>query len=83
MLTNSIKDIATDVINYAMYHRAQIAQHVNRASGTPAVTDYIVYQREFQKQNKLKNTTSSGLYFLVDAAFIYMILRKVFLDVFL
>ena len=49
MLTNSIKDIATDVINYAMYHRTQIAQQVKRANRTPAITDYIVYQREFQK----------------------------------
>ena len=47
--TNSIKDIATHIINHAAYHRAQIAQHVKRANGTPAVTDYIVYQREFQK----------------------------------
>ena len=47
--TNSIKDIATHVINHAAYHRAQIAQHVKRANGTPAVTDYIVYQREFLK----------------------------------
>lgn len=47
--TNSIKDIATHVINHAAYHRAQIAQHVKRANGTPAVTDYIVYQRKFLK----------------------------------
>ena len=47
--TNSIKDIVTHVINHAAYHRAQIAQHVKSANGTPAVTDYIVYQREFQK----------------------------------
>lgn len=46
---NSIKDIATHVINHAAYHRAQIAQHVKRANGNPAVTDYIVYQRELQK----------------------------------
>jgi uncharacterized damage-inducible protein DinB len=62
MLTNSIKDIATDVINYAMYHRTQIAQQVKRANRTPAITDYIVYQREFQKQNKLKTTTSGCPY---------------------
>jgi uncharacterized damage-inducible protein DinB len=46
---NSIKDITTHVINHSTYHRAQIAQHIKRANGTPAVTDYIVYQREFQK----------------------------------
>jgi len=49
VFTNTIKDIATHVINHAAYHRAQIAQHVKRANGTPAITDYIVYQREFQK----------------------------------
>ncbi len=47
--TNSIKDIATHVINHAAYHRAQIAQHVKRANGIPAITDFIVYQRELQK----------------------------------
>ena len=47
--TNSIKDIVTHVINHATYHRAQIAHHVKHANGTPAITDYIVYQREFQK----------------------------------
>lgn len=47
--TNSIKDIVTHVINHAAYHRAQIAQHVKRANGIPAITDYIVYQREKQK----------------------------------
>ncbi len=47
--TNSIKDIATHVINHAAYHRAQIAQHVKRANGIPAITDYIIYQRELQK----------------------------------
>ena len=46
---NSVKDIVTQVINHSTYHRAQIAQHVKRANGTPAVTDYIVYQRSFQK----------------------------------
>jgi len=46
---NSIKDIATHVINHSTYHRAQIAQYVKRANGIPAVTDYIVYQRSFQK----------------------------------
>jgi uncharacterized damage-inducible protein DinB len=49
MFTNTIKDIATHVINHSTYHRAQIAQHVKRANGTPAVTDYIAYQRELQK----------------------------------
>jgi len=46
---NSVKDITTHVINHSTYHRAQIAQYVKKANGTPAVTDYIVYQRPFQK----------------------------------
>jgi uncharacterized damage-inducible protein DinB len=49
MFNNSIKDICSHVISHSTYHRAQIAQHVKRANGIPAVTDYIVYQRELQK----------------------------------
>jgi uncharacterized damage-inducible protein DinB len=45
---NSIKDICSHVINHSTYHRAQIAKIIKRAEGTPAVTDYIVYQRELQ-----------------------------------
>jgi uncharacterized damage-inducible protein DinB len=45
---NSLKDILTHLINHSTYHRAQIAQLVKRAGGIPAVTDYIVYQRELQ-----------------------------------
>jgi uncharacterized damage-inducible protein DinB len=45
---NSLKDILTHLINHSTYHRAQIAQLVKRAGGNPAVTDYIVYQREPQ-----------------------------------
>ncbi len=45
---NSLKDIITHVLNHSTYHRAQIAQIVRRADGQPAVTDYIVYQRELQ-----------------------------------
>jgi uncharacterized damage-inducible protein DinB len=46
---NSIKDIITHLINHSTYHRAQIAQIVKRANGAPAITDYILYQRSFQK----------------------------------
>ena len=46
---NSLKDIVTHIINHSTYHRAQIAQIVKRSEGTPAVTDYIVYQRELQR----------------------------------
>lgn len=45
---SSIKDIATQILNHSTYHRAQIALLVRQANGTPAVTDYIVYQRELQ-----------------------------------
>lgn len=46
---NSLKDIITHVLNHSTYHRAQIAQIVRRSEGIPAVTDYIVYQRELQR----------------------------------
>jgi uncharacterized damage-inducible protein DinB len=46
---NTIKDIVVHVINHSTYHRAQIAQLVKQSGGEPAKTDYIVYQREFQK----------------------------------
>jgi uncharacterized damage-inducible protein DinB len=47
--TNKIKDILIHVINHSTYHRAQIASLIRQAGGEPAITDYIVYQREFQK----------------------------------
>jgi len=47
--TNSVKDIITHVINHSTYHRAQIAQLIRQSGGEPAKTDYIVYQRQFQK----------------------------------
>lgn len=46
---NSIKDIISHVINHSTYHRAQIAQKVKALGGKPAVTDYIFYQRQFQR----------------------------------
>jgi len=46
---NTIKDIVAHLINHSTYHRAQIAQLVRQSGGEPAKTDYIVYQREFQK----------------------------------
>ena len=49
MFTNTIKDIITHVINHSSYHRGQIAQKVKKLGGKPAVTDYIFYQRQFQK----------------------------------
>ena len=46
---SAVKDIVTQVINHSTYHRAQIAQRVKTIGRKPAVTDYIVYQRQFQK----------------------------------
>jgi len=46
---NAIKDIVSHLINHATYHRGQIAQKVRALGGKPAATDYIVYQRQFQK----------------------------------
>jgi uncharacterized damage-inducible protein DinB len=46
---NTVKDIIVQVINHSTYHRAQIAQLVRQSGGEPAKTDYIVYQRQFQK----------------------------------
>ena len=46
---NTIRDIVMQVINHSTYHRAQIAQKVKALGGKPAATDYIVYQRQFQK----------------------------------
>jgi uncharacterized damage-inducible protein DinB len=46
---NTVKDIIVQVINHSTYHRAQIAQLVRQSGGEPAKTDYIIYQRMFQK----------------------------------
>lgn len=46
---NTIRDIVMQVINHSTYHRAQIAQKVKALGSKPAVTDYIVYQRELQE----------------------------------
>ena len=47
--TNSIKDIVSHLINHSTYHRAQLAQKVKTLGGKPALTDFIVYQRQLQK----------------------------------
>ena len=46
---NTIKDIVMHIINHSTYHRAQIAQLIRQSGGQPPKTDYIAYQREFQK----------------------------------
>jgi len=47
--TSAIKDVVVQVINHSTYHRAQIALLIRQAGGEPAKTDYIFYQRLFQK----------------------------------
>ena len=47
--SNTIKDIIVHVINHSTYHRAQIAHLIKKSGEEPARTDYIVYQRLFQK----------------------------------
>jgi uncharacterized damage-inducible protein DinB len=46
---NTIRDIIVHIINHSTYHRAQIAQKVKALGRKAALTDYIVYQRSFQK----------------------------------
>jgi uncharacterized damage-inducible protein DinB len=46
---NTIEDILTHVINHSTYHRAQIAQLMRQSGDQPPKTDYIAYQRQFQK----------------------------------
>jgi uncharacterized damage-inducible protein DinB len=45
---NTLRDIIIHIINHSTYHRAQIAQSIKALGGKPAITDYIVYQRELQ-----------------------------------
>lgn len=43
---NTIGDIVTHIINHSTYHRAQL---MRQSGDQPPKTDYIVYQRQFQK----------------------------------
>ena len=45
---NTVKDIIVHIISHSTYHRAQIAQRIKALGSKPAITDYIVYQRELQ-----------------------------------
>jgi uncharacterized damage-inducible protein DinB len=42
---NKLSDIIAHVFNHSSYHRGQIAQHVKKSNGQPAVTDFIVFAR--------------------------------------
>jgi uncharacterized damage-inducible protein DinB len=44
--TSTIKQILTQTINHATYHRGQIASIVRQSGGKPAFTDYIIYVRQ-------------------------------------
>jgi len=46
---NTIGDIVAHIINHSSYHRAQIAQLMRQSGDQPPKTDYIAYQRQFQK----------------------------------
>ena len=43
--TTKIRDILQHVLTHSAYHRGQTAQHVRALGLTPAVTDYIAYER--------------------------------------
>ena len=42
---NKLSDIIAHVFNHSSYHRGQIAQHVNKSNGKPAITDFIAFAR--------------------------------------
>ena len=42
---NKLSDIIAHVFNHSSYHRGQIAQHVKKSNGKPAVTDFIAFAR--------------------------------------
>ena len=43
--TTNVRDVLRHVSTHSAYHRGQIAQHVRALGLTPAVTDYIAYDR--------------------------------------
>jgi uncharacterized damage-inducible protein DinB len=45
LFNNTVREIIQHVVNHSSYHRGQIAVMVKKDKGTPAVTDYIVFQR--------------------------------------
>jgi uncharacterized damage-inducible protein DinB len=44
--TNRVDDVMAHVIMHQAYHRGQIASDLRAQGDTPAVTDFIHYQRE-------------------------------------
>lgn len=42
---NKQSDIIAHVFNHSSYHRGQIAQHVRKSNGKPAVTNFIAFAR--------------------------------------
>lgn len=45
LFNNTVREIIVHLVNHSSYHRGQIASLVKKSKGTPAVTDYIVFQR--------------------------------------
>ncbi len=45
LFNNTVREIVQHVVNHSSYHRGQIAVLVKKNKGTPAITDYIVFQR--------------------------------------
>lgn len=50
VFSQTLGDILTHVLNHSTYHRAQAATAVKHAGGKPAVTDFIMYDRELTGQ---------------------------------
>ena len=44
--TQPVQDIIIHVFNHSTYHRGQINQQLRATGGEPAITDYIVFNRE-------------------------------------
>jgi uncharacterized damage-inducible protein DinB len=46
---NTIEDILTQLFGHSWYHRGQIASLVRAAGGEPAITDFVYWAREPEK----------------------------------
>lgn len=44
-----VRDVLTHLVMHSAYHRGQIAAAVRESGGEPAVTDYVAYVRQLQK----------------------------------
>jgi len=46
----SFRDVLTHVALHSTYHRGQVAMAIRAEGGTPANTDFIIYQREHESR---------------------------------